>query len=1723
MKHLSATTMVLFALLLSFGASGTVHIVSNTLNTGEGSLRQSIADAEAGDTVLIDIKGDIALESTIDLSGHGELTIIGSYPKHTTISPTESCTGELFLIDDAGPIRFEAIGFEGGNGEIRHITISNSPLPKGVEIVRCRFQNNNMTAADKNGAAVSVDGSFALIQSCSIIDNEADRAVIYGAGSSEIEIINTTISGNIASDKAAGIYTAGSTTVQLFYSTIIYNEADAGPEAICAAGNSEIRLENNAIGYNGSGQQMEEEDAGEIISIGGNVIRQNYLLEGTGIDLFLITDLLDPIIDFGLRANIKEDGFGLKYWPIVSSSSPLMNTQEPTVNTPIRDGRLAPRSLQGSYFSSEPDAGAIEYTHLRVTNDDGNPGTANSFLWTLDPLQQKDLVHYIEFDIPGTPSAIDIETIANVTGEKYIIDGFSQEGSSIPGPHQEEIPGLTRGDIQIRIVNDGSLLEGIEFNSGSEGSIIRGLSVQGFGYHGMDINASDIIMLGNEIGIDDAGSENGNGRAGVRVDQDNTIIGGRWHWQRNVISGNGTDFSGVGNINLANGGSCRIVGNIIGGSPDGQGSIGAGTSSPTGILIYTRNNMIGAKHHNSSNIIIDNEHGIYLELTGDTTTILNNKIGMAYDGSTAIGNIATGIFIRGADQNLIGDIDATFGNIIAHNGTGIALVTNSTPAEGNRILGNLIFSNTEQGIDFENDDVVFPNDGLMGLTHQNDGIDHPVLNELSNCDDGNSKVSFTLRVPIGENYRVEFFSNESPDPTNGEGQYFVSAHLIMPPSNPATVTVDLGETIDPTHTLSATITQLSSGNTSEFGTNITPDIIEPPVITYSDQCPSVTSVLPESIEGIGGTFDFLTGAPGAETIDAGTGEVFDVTEGTSYEIQYTLSGLCTLSDTGYFSIINVPEEFTMDDICATIPNGTPVPTGPVGTFDFGIPDPGPDVIIDEATGEITGAVEGETYPVVHELTVDGCTAYDTVMVGTYTVDEAFNYTDPICGGETELPISVATPGGTFSFDADPEDGASIDPSSGALTSVFEGAASYSVKYVVTNDQGCSDSSTFLIENLSLNASMIYADICPDVTSLGPEDFEPGGTFSFYPEPFDPEVEIDEAEGFIVHPKEDSVYNVVYAIEESGCTAYDTVEVSVLTVNEGFSFPDFCWDTESPAPLAFGEDGESSYSFLTDPGDGAVMDAASGVITNPVEMTTYTVVHEFTTDIGCSQSDTLEVEALGIDESFLFEDFCPGEESPTPIAAEDGGTFYLLGDVFGGTSIDPGSGVISTPYEDSTYTVQYVITFGIGCSQESTEEVSVISVDESFSFADFCTEFDSGIPVPATEGGAFALAPDPDDGVIINTETGVLTNAAPGTTYYVEYTVGECAEVDTVAVLSKPTDTASFTLENHCTNTPVPPEITGVEGGLFDFSPAPTDDAIIDPTTGLITASEGGSYTIRYITEGTATTCGDTSTANVTLFETPEILDFESDQYLFCPNEDYTTVEVNHEGASKIYWRIGDPAAAITDSTFSYLPDTLYVGDNYFYAEPKSMEGCFGEQEALVFTLSDTSEMQAFDDFNICLGSPAELGAAGGVSYQWITAVTLSDDETQFPAAFSLKEETYIVEITNSDGCLVTDSTKVGFRDRSQCAIDVFNAFSPNEDGVNDFWYIENLINFVPNEVYIYTRWGDEVARFENYDNINVYWDGTDQSGRNLPNGTYYYVVISDDPSLNQAAWVQITR
>jgi gliding motility-associated-like protein len=90
-------------------------------------------------------------------------------------------------------------------------------------------------------------------------------------------------------------------------------------------------------------------------------------------------------------------------------------------------------------------------------------------------------------------------------------------------------------------------------------------------------------------------------------------------------------------------------------------------------------------------------------------------------------------------------------------------------------------------------------------------------------------------------------------------------------------------------------------------------------------------------------------------------------------------------------------------------------------------------------------------------------------------------------------------------------------------------------------------------------------------------------------------------------------------------------------------------------------------------------------------------------------------------------------------------------------------------------------------------------------------------------------------------------------------------------------------------------------------------------------------------------------------------------------------------------------------------------------------------------------------------------------------------------------------------------------------IDIATGFSPNGDGVNDYFKIDNIEHHPNNDIAVFNRWGNQVYQRDRYDNSNP-WRG-EYEGQILPDGTYFYLldVEVDGQMKSYKGYVQIRR
>ncbi len=174
--------------------------------------------------------------------------------------------------------------------------------------------------------------------------------------------------------------------------------------------------------------------------------------------------------------------------------------------------------------------------------------------------------------------------------------------------------------------------------------------------------------------------------------------------------------------------------------------------------------------------------------------------------------------------------------------------------------------------------------------------------------------------------------------------------------------------------------------------------------------------------------------------------------------------------------------------------------------------------------------------------------------------------------------------------------------------------------------------------------------------------------------------------------------------------------------------------------------------------------------------------------------------------------------------------------------------------------------------------------------------------------------------------------------------------------------------------------------------------------------------------------------------------------------------------------------------------------------------------ALNCTHTDTVDVEMYplptvdagEDIEDVLSTTVTLGGSptgpAGSTYFWTpntNFVLPSDTNASNPDIELLNELDYYVFVTDTNGCVNSDTIHV----RPIPQIVFPNGFTPNADGVNDDWQIDYIDQFPESVVEVYNRWGELLFRSIGY---TQRWDGT-YNGKDLPVGTYYYIIELNDP------------
>jgi gliding motility-associated-like protein len=200
---------------------------------------------------------------------------------------------------------------------------------------------------------------------------------------------------------------------------------------------------------------------------------------------------------------------------------------------------------------------------------------------------------------------------------------------------------------------------------------------------------------------------------------------------------------------------------------------------------------------------------------------------------------------------------------------------------------------------------------------------------------------------------------------------------------------------------------------------------------------------------------------------------------------------------------------------------------------------------------------------------------------------------------------------------------------------------------------------------------------------------------------------------------------------------------------------------------------------------------------------------------------------------------------------------------------------------------------------------------------------------------------------------------------------------------------------------------------------------------------------------------------------------------FCTGD---SVLIVAQSNSTVLWSTGDTGQ------FIYVSQT----GNYWAQVSDSL--CTNQDSISILDLS-TSYINV-NDTTLCLGETYNINLPLQNSYAWWNSQS-------GPYQSLTDSGVYWVEITDDCKSYV-DTFHLKLKDCS-CQLFIPNAFTPNHDPYNEYFYPVILCEALNYHLLIFNRWGDLI--WESYDQDEK-WDGT-YKGNEVPEGVYFYLLVYD--------------
>ncbi|MBN2613961.1 MAG: gliding motility-associated C-terminal domain-containing protein [Bacteroidales bacterium] len=270
--------------------------------------------------------------------------------------------------------------------------------------------------------------------------------------------------------------------------------------------------------------------------------------------------------------------------------------------------------------------------------------------------------------------------------------------------------------------------------------------------------------------------------------------------------------------------------------------------------------------------------------------------------------------------------------------------------------------------------------------------------------------------------------------------------------------------------------------------------------------------------------------------------------------------------------------------------------------------------------------------------------------------------------------------------------------------------------------------------------------------------------------------------------------------------------------------------------------------------------------------------------------------------------------------------------------------------------------------------------------------------------------------------------------------------------------------------------------------------------GLFDGLAAGNYSVRL-----RDTAGCEYPGDVLAVETPPAIEITGQiaENISCAGYGDGTINITATGGT------GTLQYSVNKGTEYFDNNGLFTGltEGTYPVRVRDAAGCDTAGTELEIINPDTLRIDTLSVIHVTedVNGSVTLTSEGGTgTVDFIAVITASDSLVNVTGQFTdLQAGGYRFYAADFNHC-ISNSLLITLTGGGSGVTDliIYDAFSPNGDGKNDVWNIGNISSYPDCKVKIFNAWGNTVFTSDGYSQP---WDGK-FNGKELPSGTYYYVI-----------------